>query len=444
MILVYCRKGTSKWAKEFVQFLKYEGLNSYSFSELKFGSNISLSTSFYNAIDCNKSYSNYDDIELNDIIVRCRLLRSLPRKLAVKMIMAMDYSVNSMFDEVKPNYIVSVRVDSYVLDIIERSSKKRGIIFLGIWKSAFKKGYFFVTSRGELNYLRPAFENVVNENDITNPEFKAVSIVKSKNFSNLKSLKIKLYDLARSYHLSVVKYLINDTLGYRYLTNSLVIQEYGVDITRICYKKFIKDDWSYLLESSNVDKNIFIALQVNPESTIDYYVNDLELIKYEQVLVKFIQRFQNTEYLLFIKDHPNMYGRRNHKFLNTITSFHNVRLVPYEISSNHILEFTKVVFTWSGTISVQAALAGKIPLVVNPPYFIDGLYIQLKSINDIDNIIKLISDFKFPFNFNEKKGELLNLINSSLYVGDLNFKVADKVLFKSVLSIIMKSSNFSN
>jgi len=442
MILVYCRKGTFKWANEFVQFFKLEGENSYSFSELKFGSNLSLYSAFYYAIDFNKSYNNFDDIEINDIIARCRLLRSLPRKLAVKMIIAIDYSVNSMFDEVNPKYIVSLRVDSYVLDIIERSSKKRGIIFLGIWKSAFKMRYFFVTSRGELNYLQVSFENVVKENDITNRDFKAVSIIKSKKFTKLESLKIKIYDLARSYYLTAVKYLLNDRLGYRYLTNSFIVQDYNISLMEISYDKFIKDDWRHLLESKNLDKNIFVALQVNPESTIDYYVNDLELVDYEVVLIKFIESFVNTDYFIFIKDHPNMYGRRNYKFLKEITSFHNVRLVPYEISSNYILEFTKIVFTWSGTISVQAVLADKISLVVNPPYYIDGMYIQIKCLNDIRNIVKLISDHKFPEDFRAKKNQLLSLINSSLYLGDLNFKNPDKRLFKSVLAIIKNNLAF--
>ena len=442
MILVYSRKGIAKWANNLVFFLNSKGVQSSSFSELRMGSNFSLTNSFYNAIKYNKIYNHYDEIEINNIIIRCRLLRSLRRELAIKMILAMDYSVNILFDETNPKYIVSLRVDSYVLDLIERSSKKRGIIFLGIWKSAFIKGYFFVTSRGELNYLRPTFEQVVCENDITNPKFKAVSIKGSKNFNTVSNFKIKLYDLFRSYYLSIFKYIIKDRLGYRYLTNSFMIPEYSVNITELSYDAFIKDDWSILLNNNDSNKNIFIALQVNPESTIDYYVNDLNLINYEKVLIDFIKQFDNTEYFIFIKDHPNMYGRRNHKFFKEITSFHNVRLVPYEISSNYILEHTKIVFTWSGTISVQAVLADKISLVVNPPYYVEGMYIQIKSINDIQNIVKLISDYKFPQDFTEKKTELLNLINSSLYCGDLNFKNPDNKLYKSVLDIINKNLIF--
>ena len=68
-----------------------------------------------------------------------------------------------------------------------------------------------------------------------------------------------------------------------------------------------------------------------------------------------------------------MFGRRNFSFLNKISSYDNVRFLPYHIDSTYLLDRVFITFTWSGTVSVQAALNNKISIVVNPPYFVENL-----------------------------------------------------------------------
>lgn len=433
-VLIYSRRGLEKWANELSDFFNKKNIISSIFSELRNFSDYGLADNFYLHFGLLANY--YDDKTTDEIICRCRLLRSLDKSKAYSMINAMAYSINEMFDKLNPQVIVSLRVDSYVLDIVEREAKKRGIEYLGLWKSAFKKGYFFITSRGELINLRDKYNNVINEKDIVNEAFKAVSINDSAGFTVFKSFTTKLYYIFRSYFLLLYRYMDRDIHGYRYLTNSLTVPEYQVNLWENDFKKFVKSDWNSLLLNTPSNKKIFIALQVNPESTIDYYVNDLNLIRYEDVLLKIISHFENTGYIIFIKDHPNMFGRRSFSFLRKITNNKHVRFIPYEVSSNYILKNLDIVFTWSGTISIQAVLAKKIAVVVNPPYFVDDLYIQIREYSDISRMVQMIEKFDLNSNDESKRTSLIQLINSSLYEGDLNFINIDQNLFNSLYRLI--------
>jgi hypothetical protein len=180
-VLVYSRRGLGKWSKELSLFLKSNKINSSTFSELRNFSDNNLIEEFYSFFNLKNNKKFYNEFIYSEIICRCRLLRSLERRMAISMIDAMAYSVNQLLEKVNPKFIISLRVDSYVLDIVDREAKKRGIEYLGVWKSAFKKGYFFVTSRGELGHLKENFVQVINKNDIVNDEFKAVSILNSNN-----------------------------------------------------------------------------------------------------------------------------------------------------------------------------------------------------------------------------------------------------------------------
>lgn len=432
-ILIYSRRGTELWSNSLCDYLVKNGFNACTFSELRNISDISLADNFY------KTYSEkskYSENEIYEIIKRCRLLRSLHFSKAKMFVIAMSEALDFLLYDYNPNFIIGLRVDSYVLDLLERKCKLLGIKYIGIWKSAFSNNYSFVTSRGELNFLGLQNNKVINKLDISEESFKATSISNNLDYSVYRSLKIKLYYIFRSYFHLIYSYIISDKFGYRYLTNGIHVPEYRLNLLELNYGKFVKNDWNSFLTNNSIKKNIFIALQVNPESTIDYYVKDLQLIEYENVIIKMLDHFSKSDYRIFIKDHPNMFGRRKFSFLNKISSYTNVRFVPYEIASSYLLDRVFITFTWSGTVSVQAALRSKISIVVNPPYFVEKLFLQIHSINDIDNILNKIASFDFPLDLESRQDELISLINSSLIKGQLNFENIDINLFNSILELV--------
>ena len=437
-ILIYSRRGIELWSSTLCDYLTKNGFSVYTFSELRNISDITLADNFYKYYSSNTEKSKFSAIEIIEIVKRCRLLRSLPIVNAKIYINSMSLALDYLIDNHNPNFIIGLRVDSYVLDLLERKCQLLGIKYVGIWKSAFIKNYSFITSRGELNFLGFQDNKVLNKAKILDKTFKATSISNNYEFSIYQNLKIKIYYIFRSYFHFFYRYAISDKLGYRYLTNGIHVPEYRLNLFELNYNKFIKNDWNSYLNNNLITKNIFIALQVNPESTIDYYVKDLGLIEYEKVIIKILNNFSKSDYRIFIKDHPNMFGRRNFSFLNKISSYDNVRFLPYHIDSTYLLDRVFITFTWSGTVSVQAALNNKISIVVNPPYFVENLFLQIHSIQDIDNIINKINNFKFPSNLESRQDELITLINSSLLKGELNFRNIDKNLYQSILELIIK------
>src|SRR6202035_2701064 len=65
-----------------------------------------------------------------EIILRCRLLRSLERGLALRMIGGMAQAIECAFDEIDPELVLTFTIDRYVLDVLARTARARGIDML--------------------------------------------------------------------------------------------------------------------------------------------------------------------------------------------------------------------------------------------------------------------------------------------------------------------------
>ena len=89
-------------------------------------------------------------LENEEIIKRCRLLRSLEYNEAMFHLLAMKTSVAEVFDRISPDLVISETVDQYLTDLIYLESKRRNIPFAGIVVS-FVNGYYRLTSKGELD-----------------------------------------------------------------------------------------------------------------------------------------------------------------------------------------------------------------------------------------------------------------------------------------------------
>ena len=94
----------------------------------------------------------------------------------------------------------------------------------------------------------------------------------------------------------------------------------------------------------------------------------MELSNYRKVLPEIIESFLNKGFKVFVKDHPNMFGMRDFEFIDRLVANEDVILVPYDVSSNYFIKNCTATFTWTGTIGLQSALAGKCPIVVEPTF----------------------------------------------------------------------------
>ena len=93
--------------------------------------------------------ARFGDVGCADIILRCRVLRSLDRNLALRMIGAMAQAIEVAFDDLHPDLILTFTMDRYVMDVMARLANARGIDFLEMTSSPIPDHVIF-HRRGQL------------------------------------------------------------------------------------------------------------------------------------------------------------------------------------------------------------------------------------------------------------------------------------------------------
>ena len=223
------------------------------------------------------------------------------------------------------------------------------------------------------------------------------------------------------------------------MTTGKNVPEYNVKFSNWRVSQLINRNWEEILRNSHDEKTLFIGLQVNPESTIDYYVKDIELSNYRKILPLIIESFLSNGFKIFIKDHPNMFGMRDFEFIDGLVEKDDVILVPYDVSSNYFIKNCTSTFTWTGTIGLQSALAGKCPIVVEPTYFLEGYFVLLNDINKIKDLPHLVENYKSKVIYPEDGKKLLKYALDTYLPGKmqpLKFDSKDPELSYGTLKMI--------
>lgn len=430
-ILLYTRRTMTNWMRYLANNLTVAS-STMIMSELRNEGDISIADDFYRYFHkpdiAEQASRQFGEDGCNDIIARCRLLRNLKKDMALKMIGSAGQSCRTLIDNFKPNIFLALRIDSYVLDIIDRILAERRIPYIGLWRAAVVPNMLFFTTRGEHIPLREPKEEEIKEciSRVIDIEFKATSLKKNVKYNFWNFFKEQLYYNLRDNFIDIQRWIIRDPFGYRYLTTSKHVKEYRVRLKDLEVLRYMRKDWYELFESTPFEKRVFVGLQVNPEATIDYYVKNLELINCQNVLTRLVGVLENAGYKIFIKDHPNMFGKRQIEFYKVLSNFKAVTFVPYHVSSNILVKNSRITYTWTGTIGLQSAMAARVPVVVNPTFFIPGTFIQITSIADIDKLPEKISSFESPKNINKTRRELARRILSSSIPGTMKWKEFEK------------------
>jgi hypothetical protein len=322
----------------------------------------------------------------SDITARCRYLRGIDRALAGRIVCAMWKTLEETIAEEEPDLFLSARVDFFLLDIVQRILERRGIRYVGIWRSAVVPDHVFFTTRGEHIPLRnpDAAEIEAFVGRVGDSQFRATSLRRGRKFSFFEFAKKKLYHDTRAIFLDIQRHVLRNPLAYRYMCSGRHVPEYRVRLRDMRVQNTFAADWQERLRQAPFDRRVFIGLQVNPEATIDYYVSNLDLIQYENVLQLIVDRWTRAGLLLFVKDHPNMFGFRSRRFLEQLAAYPGVTLVPYDVPSQYLVDQCKTTFTWTGTIGLQAAMTGRCSVVVQPTYLIPEYFVQICGLDDID------------------------------------------------------------
>jgi hypothetical protein len=147
---------------------------------------------------------------------------------------------------------------------------------------------------------------------------------------------------------------------------------------------------------NNSCKIIVFPLHYEPEASLSvrglFYSNQLSLIEN-------ISKSLPVDSCLFVKEHPQMVGRRARSFYKKMMCIPNIQLVPFQKTSRELIDESSLVITISGTTGIEAALLGKPTLMLGTTFYNDslpGVYGFDGNLENLHNTInKIIKEYKF-------------------------------------------------
>lgn len=354
----------------------------------------------------------------DDIIARCRLLRSLDKKIAMQHIYCAHVAIAKVFENTKPDIVISETIDQYLIDLIHFECHRLNIPFVGIVIS-FINGYYRISAKGELNkYRTPSNEEVDRTIRLLSESSYKPSFITKSSSSHIKSAMIRwLKNTLRIPYFIVKRRLSGETYNYHYWASSVsALNDFHI-VPRI----FLGNDkWKAYISNSQ-KKTIYIPLQMFPEATIEYWCRNLEAIRYQDSLIDLVEKLSKS-YNIIIKEHPNVIGLRSPNLYDKLLKFKNVYFASMHVDSNYLIDLSDAILVWTGTAGFEAALRGKPVLTVDMPYYAIGP--KFKTISkhtpetDIDRFLKEQSG---ELTYAEKYALVSNLLSGLMpgkYIND--------------------------
>lgn len=322
--------------------------------------------------------------EVNDAIARCRTLRWLPKRRAAAMALAMAEVMDRVLEAEQPLAVLSWPIDRYVKDVLARRATARGIPYYELTASPVP-GMSMLVHRGELlvRDVEPPEELVESSvRALADPAFLPAYVPTKAKYTRLKFLRNLAYFRARALAFRAIARWQRDPLNIHYLDAQFFLgHKPRLDDIRIT--QLIDRDWRGRMERFPLPRRVFIALQLFPEASIDYWIRRLELIDHDEIIVRAARAFSAAGYAILVKDHPLQFGFRQIELIERLRAIPNVIVLPYEVSGNAVLNEVGASFTQTGTLGMQAALQGLKSVTCEAYYYTPGDFIPLRAKADL-------------------------------------------------------------
>lgn len=332
--------------------------------------------------------------EVQDIVARCRVLRFMGERRASAMALAMAEAFKGVLDKTRPDVILSFPIDRYVSDVLSIIALKRGIPFYELTVSALPH-MSMLMKKGVLcmHNAPPDPDEVTRHVDaLTAPLFTPSYVQGAANFTQYRFLKVFLYFRLRGLIFWFISLLKRDRLNLHYLdAQSFLGHKPSLSDRKIT--AMVDYDWRSKIEAFDKSRRVFFGLQLFPEASIDYWVHDLKLIEHEDLLVETADAFTSAGYVILVKDHPLQFGFRQLGLIQRLLALPNVVLLPYEVSGMEALGLCGVNFTCTGTLGLQAALAGAKSITTRNYYTTEGDFILLENRDQVPSLPQMVEAF---------------------------------------------------
>ncbi|RTL30675.1 MAG: hypothetical protein EKK47_10235 [Burkholderiales bacterium] len=298
----------------------------------------------------------FTDLDENDIIARCRLLRNLDSMLARRMLRAMQGTIEEIIDG-SHHMVFGQMVDDYITHLMALVAQKRGIRYFGLCGSYFS-GCTHVTVGSDGT---PAIVRAVSRDEAQKRLLKISTANFRQNY--LQPTTHDFFGHAKRvlrYHAKLIafpllKFYRRDPLNYHYMVQPFVGQPKS--LTNFIDNRPFHSDWQMQIEKSQ-DPLVYIPLGYTPEATTDYWIKDTSWIDYEKKIIE-LATFLSKDFKVVIKEHVHMLGIRDKRFYRELLNIENVISVPPPVNSNHLLQtYQPTLLIGGGSAGVEATIRG--------------------------------------------------------------------------------------
>ncbi len=410
--LFYVRPWNYIYFKKLSEHLKYK--NSIFFSDHKKCGD----SAFYSQIVENyqknlRYYSFFNKLDIDDIILRDRMLREINKGDSLRLISTFIKVIENIFLNKKINMVISIDVDCYVSDIISRFCLKNKISYYGFSLSLLDK-YLFLTNKGRAMIARKIIKkDFENFNSYFNKQSTPSYMIQYENYLNFLFINyiknfVKIIFFGFNLLISKFKYL-----NYHYYVSYMYAKKHFFNISFIYLFK-IQKKVSFISKNK---KKIYIPLQFFPEHNCEYWTEKKDFLSYELSLINLLKEIPSN-IIIMIKEHPAMIGKRKISFYKKLNKMKNLFFINSKVSQKDLIINSNVSLTHNGSVMLESVYYNKKTIVLgNSPYINKKCHFNIKSINDFSNKIK--SEYFFDYSISLKdKNKCFNDFLSKLLYGN--------------------------
>lgn len=365
--------------------------------------------------------------EVADVTARCRVLRWQPKRKAAAMVLAMADAMDAQLDAIRPDYLISFPIDNYNQDVLARLARRRGLPYFEVTASALPN-MCMLMHRGRLITAAAEPESSLVEakiHEIADPLFTPAYVQGQAAYTPARFLRTLAYFRTRAAFFKLYSWWRRDPLNLHYLDAQPDLGHKAkwrdVRITRM-----VEPDWEAKLEGFPKERRVLFGLQLFPEAAIDYWIENLDLVRHEDMLVEAARGLTAAGYQVVVKDHPLQFGFRQTGLLDRLKAFPNVVIVPYEVSGNALLARCGVNLTATGTLGLQAGLLGNVSITGEAYYVTDDDFVVLRDRDDVAALPGRVAARRPPASLHDRQARIIaNLLQGSFDADFFSFRGFD-------------------
>jgi hypothetical protein len=399
-----------------------------------------------------KSEGFLQDIEsYENVIYRDRYLSNLSFHLAKRLINSAWFAIDEIFKEKDVHAFIGFPIDNYILDLIDRYCYRYNIPSINPVIS-FLEGFVRVTRRGEHVKTRYVSNDEVSKylEIFSSNEFTPHWLPKCRSTIDLFKLYLrervkKVYFLYKK-NIEGHKYSFHYNCIYPY-ENIITVRSFN----NILVSRFFVKDQIYLEKKiSHYSKVVFLPLQVAPETSLNYLIEDYRFADYHTLVNKVIDSMPEGAILL-LKEHPAYYGYRDYDFYKKFSSYPNVLFIDPGMPINYLFSLIDlVVVTGNASTGAEAILKGINVVSLGGAFYSEfglGRCVDIKSYFDISMLKEIVLSPEKFFSCGEfdDKTYVSHLLEGMISGRDLAYKYFDPSLYvgyELILNYLFSYGNF--